>query len=277
MAADGRPHRSASSAAPGSTRCSTTSRSSRSTRRTARRAGPIHVGHVGARRVAFLPRHGAGHELPAPPHQLPRQRVGAARAGRAPHPGAVRVGIAAARREARRVRRVRPARRPHLRPASRPTSTGPAPTTSPSPTPTASSCAASPSTRVRGRGHRRARTRHGRGHPGPALLDPGRVDLVPRRGVAGHQHDPVPRGLPRPRAGPLLRRRSRSSPTTTPGSKASPASNRSPKPRSFEFFESNAHRVRGVLLRAIEAMPVEFTCACAEGPNGQEPPPPLSS
>ena len=35
---------------------------------------------------------------------------------------------------------------------------------------------------------------------GPAVLDQGRVEVVQRRRLAGHQHDPVPRGLPVPRA-----------------------------------------------------------------------------
>jgi 5'-methylthioadenosine phosphorylase len=42
----------------------------------------------------------------------------------------------------------------------------------------------------------------------------------------------------------------------------------------FEFFEQNAHRVRDVLGRAITAMPVERTCTCSEVPGN--PPEPLS-
>ncbi len=34
--------------------------------------------------------------------------------------------------------------------------------------------------------------------PGSTVLDPGRVDLVPPGRLARGQHDPVPRGVPRP-------------------------------------------------------------------------------
>ena len=44
------------------------------------------------------------------------------------------------------------------------------------------------------------RARHGRGHLGPAVLDQGRVEVVQRRRLGGHQHDPVPRGVAVPRA-----------------------------------------------------------------------------
>jgi 5'-methylthioadenosine phosphorylase len=44
----------------------------------------------------------------------------------------------------------------------------------------------------------------------------------------------------------------------------------------FGFFEQNAHRVRDVLLHAIATMPAERTCACAEAPNGMTPPRPLA-
>ena len=42
----------------------------------------------------------------------------------------------------------------------------------------------------------------------------------------------------------------------------------------FGFFERNVDRVRGLLFRALEAVPAERTCDCAAGPNGEEPPPP---
>ncbi len=42
----------------------------------------------------------------------------------------------------------------------------------------------------------------------------------------------------------------------------------------FEFFEQNADRVRDVLGRAIVAMPVERACSCSDVPG--DPPPPLS-
>ena len=48
--------------------------------------------------------------------------------------------------------------------------------------------------------HRGPRARHRRRHPGPAVLDEGRVEVVQRRRLGGHQHDPVPRGVAVPRA-----------------------------------------------------------------------------
>jgi 5'-methylthioadenosine phosphorylase len=42
----------------------------------------------------------------------------------------------------------------------------------------------------------------------------------------------------------------------------------------FEFFEQNAHRVRDVLGRAIAALPDDRTCTCADTPG--DPPEPLS-
>ena len=36
---------------------------------------------------------------------------------------------------------------------------------------------------------------HGRRHPGTAVLDQVRVEMVQRRRLGGHQHDPVPRGV----------------------------------------------------------------------------------
>ena len=48
--------------------------------------------------------------------------------------------------------------------------------------------------------HHRPRAGHGGRHPGAALLDQGRVEVVQRSRLGGHQHDPVSRGLPVPRA-----------------------------------------------------------------------------
>jgi 5'-methylthioadenosine phosphorylase len=42
----------------------------------------------------------------------------------------------------------------------------------------------------------------------------------------------------------------------------------------FAFFERNADQVRGVLGRAIDSMPAERTCDCAQAVDGAEPPPP---
>ncbi len=41
---------------------------------------------------------------------------------------------------------------------------------------------------------------HGRRDRGPALLDEGRIEVVQRRRLGGHQHDPVSRGVALPRA-----------------------------------------------------------------------------
>ena len=48
--------------------------------------------------------------------------------------------------------------------------------------------------------HPGPRAGHGGGDPGTALLDQGRVEVVLRRRLGGHQHDPVPRGVSLPRA-----------------------------------------------------------------------------
>jgi 5'-methylthioadenosine phosphorylase len=44
----------------------------------------------------------------------------------------------------------------------------------------------------------------------------------------------------------------------------------------FAFFEDNVDRVRGLLFRAIEAVPTVRACGCAGGPNGIDPPPPVA-
>jgi purine nucleoside phosphorylase len=43
----------------------------------------------------------------------------------------------------------------------------------------------------------------------------------------------------------------------------------------FAFFERNVDKVRGLLFRAVDTVPTERACACASGPNGMTPPPPL--
>ena len=43
----------------------------------------------------------------------------------------------------------------------------------------------------------------------------------------------------------------------------------------FAFFERNLDQVRALLFRAIDAVPAERRCACAGGPNGMTPPPPV--
>lgn len=43
----------------------------------------------------------------------------------------------------------------------------------------------------------------------------------------------------------------------------------------FAFFEQNVDKVRGLLFRAIGEVPLERGCSCADGPNGETPPTPL--
>ena len=78
---------------------------------------------VAGRRVAFLPRHGRRHTIP--PHKINyRANVWAMRSlGVKAVDLAVRRGLAPARGQARRLRRVRPVRRPDARPRSTPSST----------------------------------------------------------------------------------------------------------------------------------------------------------
>ena len=47
--------------------------------------------------------------------------------------------------------------------------------------------------------HRGPRARHRRRHRRATVLDQGRVEVVQRRGLGGHQHDPVPRSVAVPR------------------------------------------------------------------------------
>jgi 5'-methylthioadenosine phosphorylase len=44
----------------------------------------------------------------------------------------------------------------------------------------------------------------------------------------------------------------------------------------FEVFERNAHQVRAVIDRAVQAMPADRTCDCADAADGAVPPPPAS-
>ena len=104
--------RSASSAAPGSTRSSTTSARSRSTRPTARRRTRSSWPPVAGRRVAFLPRHGRRHTIP--PHRINyRANVWAMRSlGVKAVISPCAAGSLQLARQARRLRRLRPVRRP---------------------------------------------------------------------------------------------------------------------------------------------------------------------
>ena len=84
--------------------------------RSGRRRPRWRWGSWAGRQVAFLRPPRRRPRVPAPPGQLPGQPVGAAAAGRATDPGPVLGRVAAAPRQAGRVRGVRPARRPHQRP-----------------------------------------------------------------------------------------------------------------------------------------------------------------
>ena len=77
----------------------------------------IFLADVAGRRVAFLPRHGRRHTIP--PHRINyRANVWAMKAARREGGDlAVRRGLAAVARQARRLRRVRPVRRPDLGPS----------------------------------------------------------------------------------------------------------------------------------------------------------------
>ena len=139
--------RSACSAARASTRCSTTCARSRSTRRTARRRIRSSSPRSAGRRVAFLPRHGRRHTHPAAQDQLPGQRLGDALARGQGRHLAVRRRLAPARGQARRLRRVRPVRRPDRAAGPTRSTTARSSPTSHRPRSTTRSCAGSPSTR----------------------------------------------------------------------------------------------------------------------------------
>ena len=162
------PRRSGCSAARASTRSSTTCARSRSTRPTDRRRIRVFLrrGRWPAGRLPAPPR--AAPHAPAAPDQLPRQRLGHARAGRQGRHRAVRRRLAPARRQARRLRRVRPVRRSH-------DAAGPTPSTTARSSPTSrrpmiyDPVLREPRRRHHPRPwHRGPRRRHRRRHPGPA-------------------------------------------------------------------------------------------------------------
>ncbi len=75
-------------------------------------SAPVALGEIEGRKVAFMPRHGARHELP--PAQVPyRANVWAMReVGVTRLLGPARLRVAPGRARARRLRRLRPVRRP---------------------------------------------------------------------------------------------------------------------------------------------------------------------
>ena len=176
-------------------------------------SAPIAVGDVGGTAVAFLPRHGKGHEFP--PHRINyRANIWALRSlgveqvlapcavgGLQPEtqpatlvvPDQLVDRTTRARPDLRRQRRrARTVRRSLLpRPARR---------------------------AGRRRRRRRDRRRHDGRDRGAAVLHARRVAELCAGGVDGRQHDRPPRGGPRPRAGRSATPPSRWSPTSTPAS-----------------------------------------------------------
>jgi len=183
--------RSASSAARASTRSWRMSARSRSTR-LRRAVGQLLPGR-GGRPLGGLPAapRPAAHD-PAARRPVPGKRLGDARVGRQGGHQPLRRRFAAARGRARRLRRLRPVRGSHararghlLRRADR------------QPRQLSRDLRPDPAGH-RDRRHPRTwhpgpRARHRRGDPGPALLHQGRVEVVQRCRLGGHQHDQYPR------------------------------------------------------------------------------------
>jgi 5'-methylthioadenosine phosphorylase len=99
------------------------------------------------------------------------------------------------------------------------------------------------------------RRRHRRGDPGTALLDQGRVEVVQRRRLAGHQHDPVPRGLPVSRARDGRRQHRpdhRLRRGVLEGTEAVTAHD------VLAVFEQNAERIRAVVLDMVGRFPADL-------------------
>ena len=187
-------------------------------------------GTLGERRVAFLPRHGADHVFP--PHRInyranvwAMQELGVSRIFGPCASGSLQPDVKPGEfvvcdqlvdRTCGRSRHLlrRPRRQPRV--LRRPLLL-----------------------RAAGRGHRRRRAR---ASPcttaGTVVVIQGprfstRAESAGTAGrVGGHQHDPVPRGLPRPRAGPLLRRHRPHHRLRRRGRGRSPASSPSPRTRS---------------------------------------------
>jgi hypothetical protein len=218
------------------------------------------VGEVGGRSVAFVPRHGADHRFP--PHRIPyRANLWALRSL------GVRQVLAPCA-----VGSLQPELGPARSWCATSWSTAPAagadllrrrpPCTCPSPTPTA----------------RRARDGGAAGgeqgwpvataarwsSSRAAVLHPRRVAVVRRAGLVGREHDRPPRGGAGPRAGALLHRRWRWSPTSTPAWRAAPPSPR----RGLPVFAENTDGCGPLLLDVVEAaLPAERPCPVADQPS----------
>ena len=168
-------------------------------------SAPIMIGEIGGKRVAFLPRHGRGHELP--PAQIPyranvwaMKELGVRRIIGPNASGALKAELELGEfvvcdqfvdRTWGRARHLLRGPGDDARLRRRPVLPRPA-----------RGCSSRPARElgipVRDGGTVVV-------DPGPALLDPRRVALVPGRGLGRDQHDGVPRGLPRARARALLR------------------------------------------------------------------------
>ena len=136
---------------------------------------------------------------PAAQDQLPGQRLGDALARGQGRHLALRGGLAPARGQAGRLRRLRPVRGPHVGPGRhvlrRPDRDPPVVRRDLRPGAARARDRHDPRPR-----HPRPRDGHGRRHPGAPLLHQVRIEVVQRRRLGGHQHDPVPGGVAVPRA-----------------------------------------------------------------------------
>ena len=162
--------------------------------------GPITIGTVAGRRVAFVPRHGSEARVPAAPGELSGEPVGVPLARCPAGVGTVRRRFAAPRPRGRHPRGARPTRRPDLGPGPHPVRSGgrggarvlrrpllPARTA-----------------RALPGGHRAHRRRHSRCGERAAVLQSGRIGLARRPGVVAGRDDRPARGGVGPRTGPLL-------------------------------------------------------------------------
>ena len=109
-----------------------------------------------------------------------------------------------------------------------------------------------------------ARGRHGGRHPGAALLDPGRVAVVRRPGLGGHQHDPEPEavlaaelGIPYATIALIT--------DYDAGLEGQPGIEPVTMDEVMATLARNAEQVRKVLFRAVADLPDELF---AEDPRG---------
>ena len=173
-------------------------------------SAPVRVGeHGGHGRGVHAPPRRRAHAAAAP-HQLPGQRLGDERGGGRRASSARRPAGRSSRSSSPGTFVICDQFVDRTAAGRAPSTTGRRPPTSRPPTPTAPISGGSLVEAARERGDPGGGGRHGGRDPGAALLDPGGVALVRRRGLRRGQHDPVPRVLAGPRAGALLRERRRS-------------------------------------------------------------------